>query len=97
MDQDELRKAVQKLTDPRMLANMSPEGPIGQDEHGNNLYSYIELVRRNITKNYGELTQCELEKYMVDTEFIQKMGYTKVSSIAKVRGFCNDLNLFHSF
>jgi hypothetical protein len=78
MDQDELRKAVQKLTDPKMLANMQPEGSVAQDAQGNSLYTYIELVRRNITKSYGELIQTELENYMTDAEFLQKVGHTKV-------------------
>ncbi len=41
-------------------------------------YSYRELVRRNFSKEYLDLTQSELEKYLSDGEFASVFSKSKV-------------------
>ena len=43
-------------------------------------HSYCELVRRNFTKNYGNLVQTDLEKYMIEEDFPLAFQKTAVSS-----------------
>ena len=58
---------------------MEPETSIEDDEEGNPLYSYRELLRRQYTKMYlGLPIEC-LEKYLVDSEFNFHFGMNKVS------------------
>eukprot|EP01039_Chlorochromonas_danica_P003030 gene3030-3305_t len=53
--------------------------------NGEKTYSYRELMRRNYSKQYGDLRQSELEKYLSDEEFIKVFQKTKAAFYAQVR------------
>lgn len=60
---------------------MEPETSIEDDEEGNPLYSYKELLRRQYTKMYlGLPIEC-LERFLVDDEFNFHFGMSKVRSL----------------
>ena len=66
------------------MAEMAPEPPVGVDAHGRLLYSYRELVRRNVVKGdaldpalTGGLAQGCLELYLEEGEFNERFGMTK--------------------
>jgi hypothetical protein len=65
----------------RYLA-MIPEEPDGFHENGKPIYSYNELVRRNMLKLYGEVAQTHLEDYLSDTEFSLRFNMSRVRSHA---------------
>ena len=57
---------------------MEPETSIEDDDEGNPLYSYKELLRRQYTKMYlGLPIEC-LERFLVDDEFNFHFGMSKV-------------------
>ena len=74
--------AVLKIDKAAFLA-LTPEGPMksggggggGEEEE---CYSFIELVRRNFTKEYEGLIQSDLEKYLVEDEFFKVFQKDKV-------------------
>lgn len=47
-------------------------------EEGENRFTYRELLRRNFAKDYGDLIQTELEKYMIEEDFKTVFQKTKV-------------------
>ena len=57
---------------------MEPETSIEDDEDGNPLYSYKELLRRQYTKMYLGLPIDSLEKYLTESEFNFHFRLTKV-------------------
>lgn len=59
---------------------MAPETAIPRGD-GQIYYSYRELIRRNFYKDYGELQQSELEKYLTDEEFPKVFQRSKVRDI----------------
>lgn len=66
------------------MAEMAPEPPVGTDAQGRCMYSYRELVRRNVVKGEaldpalnGGLAQGCLELYLVEGEFSERFGMTK--------------------
>ena len=56
------------------------EGPVKIDESGFSLYSYEELVRRNHYKKFDDIQKYQLYKYMIDSDFEERFGCTKVWS-----------------
>ena len=69
---------------------MAPEGPVDHDEQGRPLFSYRELVRRNLVKGewldperHAGLGQGCLEQYLVEHEFAARFGMAK-ADFAKV-------------
>ena len=60
--------------------------PVRTQSDGTYRTSYRELVRRNFLKEYVELQQSELEKYLDDDEFIVVFGKEKVMLCAM---FCS--------
>jgi hypothetical protein len=72
--------AVLKIDKAAFLA-LTPEGPMksgGGGEEEEECYSFIELVRRNFTKEYEGLIQSDLEKYLVEDEFFKVFQKDKV-------------------
>lgn len=71
--------AVLKI-DKTAFLSLAPEGPVqaasaaGEDEY----YSFVELVRRNFTKEYEGLIQSDLEKYLIEDEFVKVFQKDKV-------------------
>jgi hypothetical protein len=71
--------AVLKIEKAAFLS-LAPEGPVqaasaaGEDEY----YSFVELVRRNFTKEYEGLIQSDLEKYLIEDEFVKVFQKDKV-------------------
>lgn len=65
-----------KLSKEEFLA-LAPE-PGVVEEDGELRYSYRELLRRNFAKDYGDLIQTELEKYMLEEDFKVVFQKTKV-------------------
>lgn len=66
---------------------MEPETAVEDDEDGNPLYSYKELLRRQYTKMYLGLPIESLEQYLVESEFTFHFG------MSKVRGSYRDVSL----
>jgi hypothetical protein len=58
---------------------MTPEGPVGMDSEIP-LFSCKELVRRNYMKEYEGVNQSELEEYMIEEDFLEQFGMTKVAN-----------------
>lgn len=69
--------AVVAGLDPKYLSSLPAADPITFNDSGTPLYSYVELVRRNYLKSYGDLVQTELERYLTDDEFIEKIGLSR--------------------
>ena len=71
--------AVLKM-DKAAFLSLPTQGPVriaeaGTDEDN---YSFVELVRRNFTKEYQGLVQSDLEKYLTDEEFLSVFLKDKV-------------------
>lgn len=76
--------AVLKMDKATFLA-LPGEGPIGGEDRsgsgsGDQRFSFVELVRRNFTKEYQGLIQSDLEKYLQDEEFVTVFQKNKVSA-----------------
>lgn len=77
--------AVLRITRAEFLA-LQPEPPINAAEDGLTgepmlpQYSYREVVRRNFVKDYTDLNQNELEKYVCDADFFFAFLRSKVAS-----------------
>jgi hypothetical protein len=61
--------AKAKMTKDEFLALESTE-PLSVNEAGEPQFSYRELLRRNFRKDYGELKQAELQRYLTNDEFL---------------------------
>lgn len=54
-------------------------------EEGENRFTYKELLRRNFAKDYGDLIQTELERYMVEEDFKTVFQKSKSQFYAQVK------------
>lgn len=72
-----IRYASQAKLSKEAFLSLAPADPIGKDANGEDVYSYHELLRRNFRKDYGELKQTELQRYLADAEFAAVFGKTK--------------------
>lgn len=68
-----------KVKDLTLYNSMPSEGPVGTDRQGTSLYRYYELVRMNFVKKYEGVNQAELVYAMVEDEFLEHFGMTKVT------------------
>jgi hypothetical protein len=75
---------LQRDEERRALAELPPEAPLGHDSQGRPLFSYRELLRRNIVKGdwldpalHAGLSQACLEQFLVDNEFEVRFGMSK--------------------
>lgn len=68
-----------KVKDLTLYKSMPSEGPVGTDRQGTSLFRYYELVRMNFVKKYEGVNQAELVYAMVDDEFLEHFGMSKVS------------------
>ena len=64
-----------------LYQNMPEEGSVDVDAHGEPLFRYYELVRMNYVKQYKGIIQADLIYSMVDSDFYEHLGITKVSKI----------------
>jgi hypothetical protein len=65
-----LRYAIKAMmTKDEFLALTSTE-PLSVNEAGEPQFCYRELLRRNFRKDYGELKQAELQRYLTNDEFL---------------------------
>ena len=67
------------LKDLTLYNTMPVEGPVGQDTEGTLLYRYYELVRMNFVKKYEGVNQTELVFAMVEDDFRDHFGMSKVT------------------
>ena len=67
------------LKDLTLYKTMPVEGPVGQDTEGTLLYRYYELVRMNFVKKYEGVNQSELVFAMVEDDFRDHFGMSKVT------------------
>ena len=67
------------LKDLTLYNTMPVEGPVGQDTEGTLLYRYYELVRMNFVKKYEGVNQSELVFAMVEDDFRDQFGMSKVT------------------
>jgi hypothetical protein len=80
-DQRDNNSASQTM-DMKMVMSMAPADPVGYDSVKRvPLFSYIEIVRRNYCKMYSGINHHELEKYIVDEDFVKHFGMSKVSCL----------------
>jgi hypothetical protein len=66
------------IRDKSFYEEMTPEGPVGMDGDGNPLFRIDELRRLNFMKEYDGVNQSELEQYMIEEDFLEHFGMTKV-------------------
>ena len=61
-----------------LYQNMPVEGPVDRAEDGTPLFRYYELVRMNFVKQLDGIRQSDLIFAMVDSDFQEHLGITKV-------------------
>ena len=61
-----------------LYQNMPVEGPCGRAQDGTPLFRYYELVRMNFVKQYDGIKQSELIFAMIDSDFLEHIGVSKV-------------------
>lgn len=70
--------SISNIVDLSVYQHMAAEGPVDRNEEGIPLFRYDELVRMNFVKRYGGIKQSELIYSMVDGDFLEHFGITKV-------------------
>ena len=77
------RCAAALKMDKATFLSLQPEGPVKLADGlgGEEQYSFVELVRRNFTKEYLGLVQSDLEKYLSDEDFLKVFQKDKVGRI----------------
>lgn len=66
------------IVDLSVYQHMAAEGPVDCNEEGTPLFRFDELVRMNFVKKYEGIKQSELIYSMVNEDFLEHFGSTKV-------------------